>query len=108
MVYLLELMEGQTEEEDNEEMVSVPKHLKVGAADELKGGGDHQEQSHSDNVTRDTSSCHKTNGDGILGGRKKGRRERDRRRETKGEREKIINQKIPTILSIKIHHNNSR
>ena len=82
-------MEGQTEEEDNEEMVSVPKHLKVGAADELKGGGDHQEQSHSDNVTRDTSSCHKTNGDGILGGRKKGgERETETNRRGEEERER--------------------
>ena len=32
---LLELVEGQTEEEDNKEMVSVPEHLKVRATDEL-------------------------------------------------------------------------
>ena len=83
-------MEGQTEEEDNEEMVSVPKHLKVGAADELKGGGDHQEQSHSDNMTRDTSSCHKTNGDGILRGRKKGGRERERQKERDKRRERKL------------------
>ena len=88
MVYLLELMEGQTEEEDNEEMVCIPKHLKVGAADELKGGGDHQEQGHSDNVTSDTSSCHKTNGDGILGGRKEGERERERQKERDKGRER--------------------
>ena len=42
-LYLLELMEGQSKEEDNEEMVSVPENLKVGATDELQGGGDHQE-----------------------------------------------------------------
>lgn len=63
--YLLELMEGQAEEEDDEEMVRVPEHLKVGATDELEGGGDHQKQGHSDDMTCDTSSCHKTNGDGI-------------------------------------------
>ena len=92
-------MEGQTEEEDNEEMVRIPKHLKVGAADELKGGGDHQEQGHSDNVTRDTSSCHKTNGDGILGGRKEGGR---------GERE-IINFSIKrSPLYYTLHQNPSQ
>ena len=77
-LYLLELMEGQTKKEDNEEMVSVPENLKVGATDELQGRGDHQEQGYGDDVTSDTSSCHKTYSDGVLCA------ERDRERERGG------------------------
>ena len=84
MADLLELMEGQTKKEDNEEMMGVPEHLKVGATDELQGGGDHKEQGYCDDVTGDTSSCHKTDGDGILGGRE---RERGREGEREGGRE---------------------
>ena len=71
----LELVEGQAEEEDNEEMVSVPEHLKVGATDELQRGGHHQEESHGDDVTSDTSSCHKADGDRVLWGEERERKQ---------------------------------
>ena len=60
-------MEGQSEEEDDEEMVGVPEDLKVGAADKLKRRGDHEEQSHRDDVTSDAGCRHKADGDGVLG-----------------------------------------
>ena len=63
---LLELVEGQTQEEDNEEVVGVPENLKVGATNELKGGRDHQEERNCDDVTCDTRSCHKTYSDWVL------------------------------------------
>ena len=62
----LGLVGCQTHKEDNEELVSVPEHLKVRAPDELQGRCDHQEQYDCDDVARDASRCHKTDGDGIL------------------------------------------
>jgi len=62
----LRLMGGQSQQEDNEELVGIPEHLEVRATDELHGRGDHQEQSHGDHMTRDARRRHETGCDGIL------------------------------------------
>ena len=59
-------MSGQPNEEDDEELVSVPEHLKIGAPDELEGGGYHQEKGHRDDVTSNPSRSYKADGDSIL------------------------------------------
>ena len=59
-------MSSQAEQENDEEVVSVPEDLEVGPPDELQGGGDHEEKGHRDDVASDTSRCHKADGDRIL------------------------------------------
>lgn len=59
-------MEGESKQEHNEQVVCVPEYFKIGAADELKGSCDHEEQRYSDYVSCDASSCYEADSDGVL------------------------------------------
>ena len=59
-------MEGQSHEEDDEEMVGVPEDFKVGTSYELQRGGDHEEQHHCDHMTSHARGRRKADSDGIL------------------------------------------
>ncbi len=59
-------MDRQPQEEDDEEVVGVPEHLKVGASDEIQGRGNHEEEHHRDDVARDASCRGEADSDGIL------------------------------------------
>ena len=59
-------MHSQAQQEDDEELVGIPEHFKVGASDELQRGRDHEEEGHSNHMTRDAGSGHETGSNGIL------------------------------------------
>lgn len=58
---LRDAMDDKASEVDDEEMVRVPEDLEIAPADELHGGGNHEDQRHSDDhacQARDGSECH--------------------------------------------------
>ena len=50
-------MQNQANEEDDEEVVGVPEHLKVWPPDDLHGWGDDEDEGQGDSHTRQTSDC---------------------------------------------------
>ena len=50
-------MEHQANEEDDEEVVGVPEHLKVGPPYDLHGWGDDEDEGQGDSHARQTSDC---------------------------------------------------